>query len=106
MRSILTIALFGLLVSAAATATDDHYVNGYTKKDGTYVHGHYQTDPNSAKDDNYSTRGNESPHTGKAGIKPRDEDEDGDRQGQRANDDNADDNKADDNKADDDDDND
>lgn len=50
------------------TAYADNYVNGYTRKDGTYVQPHYQTNPNSTKLDNYSTQGNSNPYTGKAGT--------------------------------------
>lgn len=46
----------------------DYYVNGYTKKDGTYVQGHYKTTPNSNMFDNFSTKGNINPYTGKSGY--------------------------------------
>lgn len=46
----------------------DVHVNGYYRKDGTYVQPHYRTSPNSTKSDNYSTVGNVNPHTGKAGT--------------------------------------
>ena len=45
------------------------HVDGYTKKDGTYVAPHYRSSPNSTKADNYSTRGNVNPYTGKVGTK-------------------------------------
>ena len=44
-------------------------VRSYTKKDGTRVQAHRRTTQNSTKRDNYSTRGNVNPHTGKAGTK-------------------------------------
>jgi hypothetical protein len=50
----------------------DHAVHGYTRKDGTHVAPHHATNPNHTKNDNYSTRGNVNPYTGKAGTKPRD----------------------------------
>lgn len=43
-------------------------VRGYTRKDGTYVAPHYRSSPNSSKSDNYSTRGNYNPYTGKPGT--------------------------------------
>jgi len=46
-----------------------HYVQPYTRRDGTNVRGHYQTNANRTKCDNYSTLGNVNPHTGKAGTK-------------------------------------
>jgi hypothetical protein len=50
------------------------HVHGYVKKDGTYVAPHDRTAPNNMRNDNWSTRGNVNPETGKAGTKPRDED--------------------------------
>ena len=50
----------------------EHYTTGHTTKSGTYVQGHYSTNPNGTKNDNYSTRGNVNPHTGEAGTKPGD----------------------------------
>ncbi|WP_199720782.1 hypothetical protein [Azospirillum cavernae] len=54
------------LFSQAAIA--DTYVNGYGRRDGTYVAPHYQTAPNNNPFDNYSTRGNINPYTGQAGT--------------------------------------
>src|SRR5438874_13522225 len=34
-----------------------HYVRPYYRTDGTYIPGHYQTNPNGTKLDNYSTKG-------------------------------------------------
>jgi hypothetical protein len=45
------------------------YVHGYYRHNGTYVQGYHRTVPNSTKSDNYSTRGNANPWTGKAGRK-------------------------------------
>lgn len=44
------------------------HVNGYTKKDGTYVVPHMRSSPNQTKLDNYSTRGNVNPYTGNQGT--------------------------------------
>lgn len=38
------------------------YVNGYFRKDGTYVSGHYKSDPNGTTADNYSTYRNSNPY--------------------------------------------
>ena len=46
---------------------NNHYVNPYHRKDGTYVPGHFRTNPNNTNRDNYSTRGNTNPYTGKPG---------------------------------------
>lgn len=45
-----------------------HYVKGYTRSDGTQVQGYYRTNPNSTNTDNYSTRPNVNPWTGKPGT--------------------------------------
>jgi hypothetical protein len=57
---------------ARSSSVGEHAVSGYTTSRGTYVAPHYQTNPNSTRNDNYSTRGNVNPHTGEAGTKPRD----------------------------------
>lgn len=65
---------FGTSHSYSYRSTGEHHVNGYFRRNGTYVSPHYQTNPNGTRDDNYSTRGNINPHTGKPGTKPRDGD--------------------------------
>lgn len=62
------IALF-TLISVCATAVADDYVRGYTRKDGTYVEPHHRTNPNSRRDDNYSSKGNQNPYTNERGYK-------------------------------------
>lgn len=42
-------------------------VKGYYKNNGTYVQPHYRSDPNGTIFDNWSTKGNVNPYTGKAG---------------------------------------
>lgn len=44
-------------------------VGGYIKKSGTYVAPSYRSAPNKTKIDNYSTKGNYNPYTGKIGTK-------------------------------------
>ena len=58
--------------SSTGTSGSFHYVQGYTRSDGTYVPGYYATNPNSTKLDNYSTKGNINPWTGKPGTKSPD----------------------------------
>ena len=57
------------LLSPFVSNAKDTYVKGYTKKDGTYVPAHHRSSPNSSKSDNWSTKGNTNPYTGKAGAK-------------------------------------
>jgi hypothetical protein len=47
----------------------DTHVRGYFRKNGTYVAPHYRSSPNSTKLDNWSTKGNINPYTGKVGTK-------------------------------------
>lgn len=46
-----------------------HYVRPYVTKNGKFVQGHMQTNPNGTKLDNFSTKGNINPYTGKPGTK-------------------------------------
>ena len=64
MKLILATAL---ILSVGAASAQVH-VNGYTKKDGTYVAPHERTAPDSTKLNNYSTQGNVNPYTGRAGT--------------------------------------
>ncbi len=58
-----------LLSSIESIILADTYVRGYTKSNGTYVAPHYRSDANNTKSDNWSTRGNKNPYTGKYGTK-------------------------------------
>jgi hypothetical protein len=49
--------------------TGSHTVRGHVTKNGSYVRPHRQTNPNSTKRDNWSTKGNVNPYTGKPGTK-------------------------------------
>lgn len=46
-----------------------HSVSGYTRSSGTYVAPSHATNRNTTKADNWSTKGNVNPYTGKAGTK-------------------------------------
>jgi len=49
-------------------ARNSHYVKPYYRKDGTFVNGHYQTNPDGNIYNNWSTKGNINPYTGKEGT--------------------------------------
>lgn len=49
-----------------------HPVRGYTTKSGTYIEPHRATNPDETKANNWSTKGNVNPYTGKAGTKKPD----------------------------------
>ena len=63
--------MLALVASAmiAPSASAQVHVNGYINKNGTYVAPYYRSSPNSTTLDNYSTRGNVNPYTGKVGTK-------------------------------------
>ena len=63
---ILLAALF--LTSSVAIAADT-YVDGYYKKDGTYVAPHHQTKQDNKLYNNYSAEGQTNPYTGAQGTK-------------------------------------
>jgi hypothetical protein len=50
-------------------SSGSHYVKGYTAKNGTYVKPHRQTNPDRTQKNNYSTKGNTNPWTGKKGTR-------------------------------------
>ena len=59
---LLILGAFGIAWAA------DTYVNGYFRQDGTYVQPHYRSAPDGNVWNNYSTRGNVNPYTGKPGT--------------------------------------
>ena len=65
-------SLFFILIFYFSSALADVYVNGYYRKDGTYVQPHHRSDPNNTKDDNWSSKGNKNPYTGEEGTKDPD----------------------------------
>jgi hypothetical protein len=50
-------------------AVGEHYVQSYTRRDGTFVSGHYRTNRDDSFWNNYSSYGNINPHTGRTGYK-------------------------------------
>ena len=87
MKLVITIAAAVLFCTGAAQAKGYHYhapklstyhtpkttysvpVRGYIKRDGTYVMPSHRTSPNATRLDNWSTKGNVNPYTGKVGTK-------------------------------------
>ena len=66
---IIATALVCAAVATPALAQGSHMVRGHYRKDGTYVAPHMQTNQNKTRLDNWSTRGNVNPYTGKVGTK-------------------------------------
>ena len=73
MRKLLPLVFVASLFSVAgissASAASSHYVRGYSTKSGIYVAPHRQTNPNRTKFDDWSTKGNVNPYTGRMGTK-------------------------------------
>ena len=65
----LVLSLLVIVSAAVTTVYADQSVKGYTKKDGTYVDPYKRSDPNGSKADNWSSKGNTNPYTGKEGTK-------------------------------------
>ena len=66
MCAILGVILLGFTVGISFA--QDVYVHGYYRRDGTYVRPHYRTRPDGNLWNNYSTKGNINPYTGKRGY--------------------------------------
>ena len=58
--------------SSRGSSGGSHPVRPYTRRDGTYVPGHRQTNPDSTKRNNWSSKPNVNPYTGKPGTKDPD----------------------------------
>jgi hypothetical protein len=65
----LIVFTFTLAISTFSFAKGSHHVRSYTKRDGTYVQSHRQTNPNKTQRDNWSAKGNTNPYTEKQGTK-------------------------------------
>ena len=55
--------------SSGSESKSTEHVSGYTRKNGTYVAPHDRTTPDASKTNNWSTKGNVNPETGKKGEK-------------------------------------
>jgi hypothetical protein len=56
----------------SSSSRSDHTVRGYTRSNGTYVHSYKATNADATRNNNYTTKGNVNPYTGKVGTKARD----------------------------------
>jgi len=65
---LLVFLLIGISSFAQSKSSSDVYVKGYTRSDGVYVKPHYRSAPNGTNRDNFSTKGNVNPYTGKKGY--------------------------------------
>jgi hypothetical protein len=73
MRALQRVLLAGAVLVGAAMPADARpaLVRGYVRPStGHYVAPHITTTPNRTRLDNFSTRGNVNPYTGRPGTKP------------------------------------
>ncbi|OPH61907.1 hypothetical protein BC351_01305 [Paenibacillus ferrarius] len=68
-KLVITLLTMALVLSFGTSAFAKTSVKGYTKKNGTHVAPHNRTDKDSTKKNNWSTKGNVNPETGKKGTK-------------------------------------
>lgn len=70
MKNILLIAIL-LIIRTGFCQTNPSYTyqNGYVKKDGKYVNGHYKTSKNKTEKDNFVSKPNYNPYNGKKGYR-------------------------------------
>jgi hypothetical protein len=66
MKLTIAAAILAVL-SASALAQNSHYVQPHVTRNGTFVPGHMQTNPDSSRLNNWSTQGNVNPYTGQSG---------------------------------------
>lgn len=64
----LFLSTFALSVIFTFSANAD-YTRGHFRSNGSYVSGYHRTSSDSLKFNNYSTKGNINPYTGKRGYK-------------------------------------
>ena len=68
------VIVLGLIATPAfakkqSSGGGSHSVKGHVKKNGTYVQPHRATNPNQTQRDNWSSKPNVNPNTGKPGTK-------------------------------------
>ena len=70
MRKVITIlAVLAAIYVTIAPADAAVKVRGYHRRNGTYVQPHYRSNPDGNPYNNWSTRGNVNPYTGKRGTR-------------------------------------
>jgi len=66
MRPLLAFLALVILAGTAHAQSSVH-TRGYTKKNGTYVAPSHRTSPDQSRSNNWSSKGNVNPYTGKTG---------------------------------------
>lgn len=72
MTAVTLLSLTALVLVFAPLSTEAKTVkvkSYYKPSTGKYIHSYHKTSPNKTKIDNFSTKGNTNPYTGKKGSK-------------------------------------
>ena len=59
MKKLMALAVLGIFLTAMGGNAFAGWVNGYYRKNGTYVRGHYRSNPDGIKSNNYGPRSEE-----------------------------------------------
>lgn len=68
LKIIAILLAFVISLFSFNTVNASTRVRSYTKKNGTHIQSYRRSSPNRTKLDNYSTKGNYNPYTGKKGY--------------------------------------
>jgi hypothetical protein len=68
-KTLLAAILGACALVVGEQAHADQYVHGYTRSNGTYVAPYYRSDADGIFDNNWSTKPNINPYTGKTGTR-------------------------------------
>lgn len=72
MQNLLSLLLIALItamaVSIGSADARSLHVSGYHRRGGHYVFSHHRTHANRTRRDNYSSKGNWNPYTGRVGT--------------------------------------
>lgn len=68
-KTMTTLMVLAVICLASLAANAAVYVRGYSRSNGTYVQPHYRSSPDGSRSNNWSTRGNVNPYTGKRGTR-------------------------------------
>lgn len=69
MKRIISLYLSLSVLFISSPAAADVFVKGYFRKDRTYINSHYRSNSDGFFYNNWSTKGNVNPYTGRAGTK-------------------------------------
>jgi len=69
-KLLFSLLLVGALFTVSSSVVEARAirVKSYTTSRGTYVNSYYRTSPNTYRFDNYSSRGNYNPYSGRTGT--------------------------------------